>query len=407
MKSFAVLALIALVASCRLDTFFGGSGGRATPVAGPPADLRFADEPQTARARTTLAPVRVTVRDDQGNIVTGFGGLVSLALDANNVVTSLGDSTTVPAGNGVATFRRLRIDKAGTGYRLVASAPGTALAPVRSQPFNILAPSTGSLTVTTTTAGSGLPSGYTVTVDDSISQPIGINAVVTFVGLATGRHVVTLGGVTSSCNMRGANPDTVSVSGGETAQATFAISCAAPPPTPGNVVVTTATSGSSLPSGYTASLDGGPASPIGINDSVTATGIAAGEHTVALRGMPGNCTVAGPNPQPVTVAAGSTARAAFTIDCAAATGSLTVTTTTTGSNLPAGYTVTLDTGQSGAIGANESVTATGIPTGDHTLTLSGVPGNCTLASPNPQVVTITAGAMTQASFAISCSAAGP
>jgi len=407
MKSFAVLALIALVASCRLDTFFGGSGGRATPVAGPPADLRFADEPQTARARTTLAPVRVTVRDDQGNIVTGFGGLVSLALDANNVVTSLGDSTTVPAVNGVATFRRLRIDKAGTGYRLVASAPGTALAPVRSQPFNILAPSTGSLTVTTTTAGSGLPSGYTVTVDDSISQPIGINAVVTFVGLATGRHVVTLGGVTSSCNMRGANPDTVSVSGGETAQATFAISCAAPPPTPGNVVVTTATSGSSLPSGYTASLDGGPASPIGINDSVTATGIAAGEHTVALRGMPGNCTVAGPNPQPVTVAAGSTARAAFTIDCAAATGSLTVTTTTTGSNLPAGYTVILDTGQSGAIGANESVTASGIPTGDHTLTLSGVPGNCSLASPNPQVVTITAGATTQASFAISCSAAGP
>ena len=41
MKSFAVLALIALVASCRLDTFFGGSGGGAPPVAGPPADLRF------------------------------------------------------------------------------------------------------------------------------------------------------------------------------------------------------------------------------------------------------------------------------------------------------------------------------------------------------------------------------
>src|SRR6184192_4908475 len=192
MRTFAVLALIALVASCRLDTFFVGSGGRAAPVAGPPADLRFADEPQTTRARNTLPPVRVTVRDDQGNIVAGFGGLVSLALDANNVVTSLGDSTTVPAANGVATFRHLRIDKAGTGYRLVASAPGTALAPVRSQPFNIIAPSTGSLTVTTTTSGSNLPSGYTITVDDSISQPIGINAVVTFVGLAAGSHAVRL-----------------------------------------------------------------------------------------------------------------------------------------------------------------------------------------------------------------------
>src|SRR2546430_11601025 len=142
MKSFAVLALIALVASCRLDTFFDGSGGRARAVCGSSADLRFADEPQTARARTTLAPVRVTVRDDQGNIVAGFGGLVSLALDSNNAVTSLGDSTTVPAAKGVATFRRLWIDKAGTGYRLRAPAPRAALAPRPRRARPILAPLT-------------------------------------------------------------------------------------------------------------------------------------------------------------------------------------------------------------------------------------------------------------------------
>src|SRR5213082_927155 len=248
MKTFAVLALIALVASCRLDTFFGGSGGGATPVAGPPADLRFADQPQTTRARNTLPPVRVTVRDDQGNIVAGFGGLVSLALDANNVVTSLGDSTTVPAANGVATFRRLRIDKAGTGYRLVASAPGTALPPARSQAFAILAPLTGNITVTTTTSGADVPGGYSVTLDDIISQPMGINAVVTFIGVAAGSHMVSLGGVAPSCTVGGANPQPVSVSGGETAQASFAISCAAPPPPPppppppadtGNLTVTT------------------------------------------------------------------------------------------------------------------------------------------------------------------------
>ncbi|HLB82397.1 MAG TPA: hypothetical protein VJJ54_04855 [Gemmatimonadales bacterium] len=406
MKSFAVLALIALVAGCRLETFFTGSGGGAPPVAGPPSGLGFTDQPQTTRARKTLPPVRVAVRDDQGNVVSRFGGLVALTIDSNPGGVSLGDTTTVAAANGIATFRHLRIDKAGTGYRLVASAPGTALAPVKSQAFAILAPLTGNLTVTTNTAGADLPGGYTVSVDDSISQPIGINAVVTFIGVAAGSHVVTLAGVTPSCSV-GTNPETVSVSGGETALASFAISCAAPPPTTGEVVVTTATSGSSLPSGYTASFDGGPASPIGINDSVTATGIAAGQHTVALSGVPGNCTVASPNPQTVTVAAGSTARAAFTIGCAAATGSLTVTTTTTGSNFPAGYTVTLDTGQSGTIGANDSVTATGIPTGDHMVTLSGVPGNCTLATPNPLAVTVTAGTTTQAGFTISCTGAGP
>jgi hypothetical protein len=402
MKRCTALVLIALVASCRLDTFFRGSGGGAPPVPGPPADLRFVDQPQSARARNTLAPVRVAVRDDQGNIVTGFAGLVSLALDSNHAGSSLGDTTAVAAASGVATFRHLRVDRAGTGYRLVASAPGTGLAAVRSQPFDILAPSTGGLSVTTTTTGTDLPSGYTVTVDDTIAQPIGINAVVTFVGLAAGSHVVRLAGVTSSCAVRGANPDTVRVPGGETAQASFDVTCAAPPPLTGNVVVTTATSGASLPSGYTATLDGGAATPIGVNDSITATGINPGDHSVALGGVPGNCTVAGPNPQTVTVTAGSTARAAFTIGCTAATGSLTVTTTTTGSNLPAGYTVSLENGQSGTVGSNASVTATGIPTGDHTVTLGGVPGNCTVVSPNPLAVTVTAGATTQASFTISC-----
>ena len=326
MKSIPVLALVAVVASCRLDTFFRGSGGGAPPVAGPPAGLRFTDQPQTTHARKTLPPVRVAVHDDQGNVVAGFGGVVGLTIDSDTGGVSLGDTTTVAAANGIATFRHLRIDKAGAGYRLVASAPGTALAPVKSQAFAILPPLTGNITVTTTTAGSNLPSGYTVTVDDSISQAIGINAVVTFVGLAAGNHVVALGGVTPSCTIGGANPDSVSVSGGETAQASFAISCAAPPPPP-------------------------PPPP--------------------------------------------------------ATGSLTVTTTTTGSSVPAGYTLTLDTGQSGTIGANASVTAAGIPAGDRTLTLSGVPSNCTLASPNPQIVAITAGATTRASFAISCAAAGP
>src|SRR2546430_13977328 len=83
MKSFAVLALMAVIASCRLDTFFRGSGGGAAPVAGPPASLGFADQPQTTHPRKSLPPVRGVVRDDQGNVVSGFGGLVSLTLDSS------------------------------------------------------------------------------------------------------------------------------------------------------------------------------------------------------------------------------------------------------------------------------------------------------------------------------------
>src|SRR3989440_633556 len=317
MKSFAVLALIALVAACRLETFFTGSGGGAPPVAGPPSGLGFTDQPQTTRARKTLPPVRVAVRDDQGNVVSRFGGLVALTIDSNPGGVSLGDTTTVAAANGIATSRPLRIAKAGTGYRLVASAPGTALAPVKSQASAILGPLTGNLTVTTSTAGADLPAGYTVSVDDSISQPIGINAVVTFIGVAAGSHVVTLAGVTPSCSV-GTNPETVSVSGGETALASFAISCAAPPPTTGEVVVTTATSGSNFPAGYTVTLDTGQSGTIGANDSVTATGIPTGDHMVTLSGVPGNCTLATPNPLAVTVTAGTTTQAGFTISCTGA-----------------------------------------------------------------------------------------
>src|ERR1044072_3680015 len=108
MTRLNVLLLPALAASCRLDTFFRGSGGGAPPVAGPPADLRFVDQPQSARARNTLPPVRVAVRDDQGNVVAGFGGVVSLALDSTSGGGSLRDFTPVAAGDGSATPRPSR-----------------------------------------------------------------------------------------------------------------------------------------------------------------------------------------------------------------------------------------------------------------------------------------------------------
>src|SRR5881398_2973788 len=47
------------------------------------------------------------------------------------------------------------------------------------------------------------------------------------------------------------------------------------------------------------------------------------------------------------------------------TGALKAAAATSGSNLPTGYTVTLDSGQSTAIGINDSVTATGLPAGSH------------------------------------------
>src|SRR5207237_7373738 len=62
--------------------------------------------------------------------------------------------------------------------------------------------------------------------------------------------------------------------------------------------------------------------------------------------VPSNCSVSEANPQTITVTTGGTAQASFTITCQALTGSLTVTTSTSGPNAPSSYTVTVDGAQS-------------------------------------------------------------
>src|SRR5207244_2630860 len=158
-------------------------------------------------------------------------------------------------------------------------------------------------------------------------------------------------------------------------------------------------------------------------------------HTVTLSGVPTNCTVSGGISQTVTVPAGGTATAAFSVSCTAtsgvevsgtgqigpgsptagsnlqtftfdvtsglsgtlaytksgtltggdigksttgspATGQLTVTTTTTGTSLPSGYTVTVDGTTSQPIGINSSATLTTPAPTSHTVALSSVPTNC-------------------------------
>jgi len=78
-----------------------------------------------------------------------------------------------------------------------------------------------------------------------------------------------------------------------------------------------ATSGSNLPTGYTVVVDSSQSAAIGINDSITATGIAAGSHRAALAGVPANCSVSGANPRTVRVPPNDTARTTFSVACIA------------------------------------------------------------------------------------------
>ena len=89
------------------------------------AKIAFTVQPSNTTAGVSIIPaVQVTVEDSAGIKVTSSTASITLALGNNPSGGSLGGYTipvTVNAIAGVATFSNLSINKAGTGYTLVAS----------------------------------------------------------------------------------------------------------------------------------------------------------------------------------------------------------------------------------------------------------------------------------------------
>src|SRR2546430_2744300 len=394
MKTICVLALGALVVGCHLEKLLSGSGGGPGPTShGTPVGLAFTTQPRTVQAGQPIGPVQVSVVDSVGHPVADVDTTtVFVTLGTNPGGARLqGDTSTHPV-NGVATFTNLSLDNAGNGYTLEARAAGLTQP---SASFNIMPPppTTGALTVTTNTPANPPAAGYTVTVNGTggTTKGIGASGTVTFPALGPGNHSVTLGAVPSNCTVTGSNPQTVAITAGDTAPATFTIACTPPPPTTGTIAVTTATTGPSQPSSYSVAVDGGTSTAIPASGSASFTDVNAGTHSEALGGVPSNCTVTGGNTQTVSVIANQTTPLTFNVTCAATTGSITVTTNTSGSTTPSGYTVTVDGGTTQSVGANGPVTFNGLSVGNHSVGLSPIPSNCSVSGANPQTVGVTAG----------------
>ena len=181
----------------------------------------------------------------------------------------------------------------------------------------------------------------------------------------------------------------------------------------GDVQVTTVTTGADLdPDGYTATLEAltqsgavllsSTASPI--NGTVTISRLRAGNYyRLTLDGRAPNCSVRSTNPQAVTVNDGSTATVAFEIACAAVTGSVRVTTTTTGADLdPDGYFVGPGGGIIQPIATSGAVTFSGLPPGPRYVGIAGVAPNCEVTGATERPVNVTVGTTTEVAFAITC-----
>jgi len=90
-------------------------------------------------------------------------------------------------------------------------------------------PSTGIVQIMASTTGPGLdPDGYVVAVDGGAGQSLPVNGSVTFNQLSVGSHQFLLSGVATNCTLLSPNPVTVAVTAGDTAPATFQLSCGAP-----------------------------------------------------------------------------------------------------------------------------------------------------------------------------------
>lgn len=96
-------------------------------VSGAAAKLVFNPSPSDATAGVNFpTQPTVEVQDVAGNIVTSYSGNVTLAIGTNPGGGTLSGTTTVAVSNGQATFTGLSIDKAGTGYTLLASSASLA-----------------------------------------------------------------------------------------------------------------------------------------------------------------------------------------------------------------------------------------------------------------------------------------
>src|SRR5262249_40392939 len=116
--------------------------------------------------------------------------------------------------------------------------------------------------------------------------------------------------------------------------------------------------------------------------------LAIGDHVLALSGIAANCALNGLNPRTLNVSGGAATRTTFDLACTTATGSIELTTSTTGDSLdPDGYGATLDENAGRPIASNGTITFNAVAEGNHSVRLTGIALNCT-TDDNPRTVPV-------------------
>jgi hypothetical protein len=175
--------------------------------AGPASRLQVTVQPGNTGAGAAIAPaVQVSALDALGNLATAYTGTVTMAITAGTGAAgaTLSGTITSAAAGGVASFGNLRIDKAGAGYTLTASANG--LTDATSAAFDVAVGLAAKLVFSTqpatTVAGTPIAT-FTVTAQDAVGNPVpGFTGDVT-VSIGTNPGAGTLSGTTTVAAVAG------------------------------------------------------------------------------------------------------------------------------------------------------------------------------------------------------------
>ena len=195
--------------------------------------------------------------------------------------------------------------------------------------------------VTVSTTGLEIPNEFGLDVQQCSHYPDACTYVQGFsvpsngaanLGLPPGDYVVTFRPVLFLLNCTAAaNVKPVTIKAGMITDLAFNVTCVRT----GEIRVTVPTTGTDPDFDYEVGVDGV------FSTNITLIRLGAGFHTITLVVVPSNCTVTSANPVQVTVTAGATTDVVFPVACAP-NPTLRITLTTSGANLPTGYTIGVD-----------------------------------------------------------------
>ena len=148
----------------------GATSAAFTIAVGPPSRLAFTMQPPGSAAAGGPMTVKVAVRDAAGNTVTTATNPITIRLGTNTAGGTLSGTLTANPVAGVATFSNLRVNKAGTGYRLAAASAG--LSGATSTTFGVTAGPPARLGFTLLPSAK-TPAGSTITVRVAVQDANG------------------------------------------------------------------------------------------------------------------------------------------------------------------------------------------------------------------------------------------